>query len=207
MHGNIPQAIEDIADDIVGEVEDDFDALTSFIQDLPDLATAILSDIEKDGEDVVSIVEDLVTDPGEAVTLIIDGVESVISDISSVGSEIISGIKCLFGECSTPASKILSSSCNKITSAAAAKKRFVYIMAAAVTSMSTTPTYIPAQPASTLLAAVSPTGKAATTRVAVASSSELEGRASSPGSKSSCVSLLRVLSGSLACIFGVMIVL
>lgn len=201
MDGDIPQAIEDIADDIVGEVEDDFDALTSFIQGLPELATAILTDIENDGEDVVTLIEDLVNDPGEAVTIIVDGIESVISDISSVGSEIVSGIKCLFGDCSTPPSQILSSSCNEITSAAA-KKRSVYIMTPAVTSTSTTPTYMPAQPASTLSAAAS---KATATGARIASSSELEGRASSPGSKIDSVGLF--WAGSLLCVWGVMIIL
>jgi hypothetical protein len=204
MDGDIPQAIEDIADDIVGEVEDDFDALTSFIEGLPDLATAILTDIENDGEDVVTLIEDLVNDPGEAVTIIVDGIESVVSDISSIGSEILSGIKCLFGDCSTPASEILSSSCNDITSAAV-KKRSVYIMTPTVTSTSTTPTYMPAQPASTLSAAASPTGKAIATGVRIASSSELKGRASSPGSKIDSVGLF--WAGSLLCVWGVMIIL
>ena len=154
----------------------------------------------------MSIVEDLVKDPGEAVTLIVDGVESVISDISSVGSEIISGIKCLFGDCSTPPSKILSSSCSKISSAAS-KKRSVYVMAAAITSTTCTPTYMPAQPASTLSAATNPTSKAATIDQALASPSELGGRASSSGSRGSSAGLLFVWAGSLACVFGLMIVL
>ncbi|KAG0645115.1 hypothetical protein D0Z07_9119 [Hyphodiscus hymeniophilus] len=124
MQGNVPGIIEDLTDDVWDEIKDDWTAVTDFVESIPTLAPAILEDIIHDGEDVVSIVGDIFTNPGAAVTAIVNGVESVISDIESVGGEVVSGIECLFDKkkcqqssTADPAATI-SASCSAILAAA-----------------------------------------------------------------------------------------
>jgi hypothetical protein len=128
LDGNVPGAFEnlalDLATDVLDDIQEGFDDITSFIKSFPTLAPEILDSIISDGEDVVSVVEELFTDPGGVVTLIEGDVKTVISDIESVAISLWHGFTCLFkpkSDCSTstadPAAT-LSSSCGMIMAAA-----------------------------------------------------------------------------------------
>jgi hypothetical protein len=109
MKGEIPEALESLGEDIVDEFANEFDALTSFVMALPSLVPEVLEVIESGGEEAVSIVEELITNPGGAITVVENGVKSVFTDLTD-------GVKCLLcnvgiGDCPH---KTLSSSCSQI---------------------------------------------------------------------------------------------
>jgi hypothetical protein len=121
LDGNVPGAFEnlalDLATDVLDEIQEGFDDITSFVKSLPTLAPEILEKIISDGEE-------LFTDPGGVVTLVEGDVKTVISDIESVATSLWHGFTCLFklkSDCSTstvdPAAT-LSSSCGVIMAAA-----------------------------------------------------------------------------------------
>ncbi len=105
LNGDVPDALEEVASAAEGEVADEIVALTSFVDALPSLVPGIISDIVKGGEVAVSIVEEIVTAPDAALTVIESGVKSVWSDITagveSVVSDITSFVGCnVLGDCS-----------------------------------------------------------------------------------------------------------
>ena len=125
MQGDVPTAIVDLPEETWDEIEDDFDALTSFIVSLPTIVPAVLDDIEQGGEVVVSIITELIQNPGGALTVFVDDVETVfdnvLGDIETVAGEVLTGIECLFGDCpaatATPtntAQANLISACNNV---------------------------------------------------------------------------------------------
>ena len=170
LAGNLPGFLEDVVSSLSSEAESEFNSLVDFVGELPSLAPEILGDLEQDAEDVVSVIGELVTNPGAAVTVIVDGVESVVEDIwgevETVGGEIITAIECFFGDCttaavSTPAEILaLQSSCLSIS-------------AAATTAPVLTTTY-PAEPTTTIAAAAPTTYTAAPTTTVVAAATSQE---------------------------------
>ena len=103
LAGDIPDALGGIASQVVSEAGDDLSAVTAFIGGLPTLVPEVFSAIEQDGQEAVSVIGDIVTNPGAAVTLVVNGVESVVDDIggdieTAVG-DIASFFACLGGGC------------------------------------------------------------------------------------------------------------
>lgn len=146
LAGNIPGAFEnlvaDLTSDVVDDIQEGVDDITSFVKALPTLAPEILDYIISDGKDVVSVVEEPFIDPEGVITLIENGGKTVISDIESVATSLWHGFTCLFKpkkDCSTSAADsaaTLSNSCG-------------VVMAAATTTWSpaaSSSTYTPPQP-------------------------------------------------------------
>ena len=73
---------------------------------VPAIVPEVLSDIEKGGEEAVSITEEMVTNPGGAVTVIDGGVKSVWADVTN-GAKLVLCDKGI-GDCP---SRTLASSC------------------------------------------------------------------------------------------------
>ncbi|KAI1396007.1 hypothetical protein F4819DRAFT_154427 [Hypoxylon fuscum] len=97
LHGDIPDVIEELPTAVIDEVEDDFNALTSFVGSLPSLVPAVFSEIVQGGEVVVSIVEEIVTAPAAALTVIEDGVVSVYSDITAGIASVVGDVTYFVG--------------------------------------------------------------------------------------------------------------
>ncbi|MCJ1357679.1 MAG: hypothetical protein MMC33_007675 [Icmadophila ericetorum] len=154
LDGDFPEALDGIASDIEGEIEEDFDALTSFVQSIPSLAPVILNDIVDGVDDVVSVVEELITNPA-----------AILTDLEHIGET----IACVFHiDCSNPttttaidsALSVLVSSCSALLDGAAAATSTVAAAIPSTTSpaaAASTPS--PAAP-STLVAATSTVGAA-----------------------------------------------
>lgn len=104
-NGNLPEAFDDIGDELLGDLED----LTSFVEGLTTLAPEIFSDIIQGGEDVVSVVGELLTDPGDAITVIVGGIETAVEDIWGVFTNGLCDLGEIFGLC-TPQSEVQASS-------------------------------------------------------------------------------------------------
>ncbi|OCL11941.1 hypothetical protein AOQ84DRAFT_386467 [Glonium stellatum] len=182
LGGNIPAFLGDVVNDLSSEAESEFNSLLGFVEGLPKLAPAILGDIEQDAEDVVSVIGELVTNPGAAVTVIVDGIESVVDDIwgeiKTVGGEIITDIECFFGDCptaavSTPAEVLaLQSSCSSISAAASTALVSITYAAASTTVNAAPSTSNYAMPSMTTATAAPTTViiAAATSQVTVAPS-------------------------------------
>lgn len=144
IKGDIPDAIEGLGQDVIDEITDDFEALTSFVKALPTIVPDVLSDIEKGGEEAVSIIEDLVTDPGAAITIIENGVKSVWSDVTNG----VKSVLCDVGIGNCP-SRTLAKSCNAIlASASSASRNAPASTAATTTSQAKATTSATVQPAS-----------------------------------------------------------
>ncbi|KAI6083455.1 hypothetical protein F4821DRAFT_244916 [Hypoxylon rubiginosum] len=97
IHGDIPDVVEALPSAVVNEVEGDFQALTSFVGGLPSLVPEVFSEIVQGGEVVVSIVEEIVTAPGEALTVVEDGVVSVWSDITAGAASVVDDVTHFIG--------------------------------------------------------------------------------------------------------------
>lgn len=125
LHGDIPGAIADLAEDIFDEIEGDFNDVTSLIKSLPTLAPEILEDILQDGEDVVSVIGELFTNPEAALEVIEGEAETIVSDVESWGKGVLHGLQCIFFDCPTATSTsttkdpaaTLQSSCSSIMAA------------------------------------------------------------------------------------------
>ncbi|KAH8588996.1 hypothetical protein B0O99DRAFT_342353 [Bisporella sp. PMI_857] len=101
LHGDTPSAISGLAEDVLDEIEEDFSAVTSFIQAIPTLAPQIVENIIEGGGNVVSLVGQIFTDPEDAVTVIVDGMTEVVEDIANVVKDVGDFFECTFkfGEC------------------------------------------------------------------------------------------------------------
>ncbi|MCJ1475390.1 mucin 5B, oligomeric mucus gel-forming [Lambiella insularis] len=104
------------------DAEDDFASLTSLIVSLPTLAPEILNEIEQGGDDVAGFVDELVTNPAAAFTVVVGGVEAVVGAVETF----VTGIPCNFGiDCPATttqpnsAAMVLSSTCQGILANAA----------------------------------------------------------------------------------------
>ncbi|KAI1773329.1 hypothetical protein F4818DRAFT_423942 [Hypoxylon cercidicola] len=97
IHGDVPDVVEALPSAVINEAEGDFQALTSFVGGLPTILPGLFSEIVQGGEVVVSIVEEIVTAPGEALTVIEGGIISVYSDITAVAVSVVSDITYFFG--------------------------------------------------------------------------------------------------------------
>lgn len=111
--------MEGLGSAVESEVLGDFEALTSFVESLPTLVPEILSDIMEGGEEAVSIVEELVTNPGAALTVIESGVVSVFSVITSGVVSVFGDITHFFGcdiggDCPSSTVNGILSSCSTV---------------------------------------------------------------------------------------------
>jgi hypothetical protein len=103
--GNLPEVFDDLGSELEGDLED----FTSFLVGLTTLAPAIFSDVVQGGEDVVSVVGELLTDPGDAITVIVGGIETAVEDIWGDFTNAACDILEFLGLC-TPQSEVQASS-------------------------------------------------------------------------------------------------
>lgn len=109
LRGDIPDVFEELPSAVASEAEGDFQALTSFVGGLPSIVPEVFSDIVRGGEVVVSIVEEIVTAPGEALTIIEGDAVSVWSDITAGVASVVDDVTYFLG-CGLPWESCSSSS-------------------------------------------------------------------------------------------------
>jgi hypothetical protein len=98
LQGDIPGVLEELGTEAVDAVLGEFQSMTSFIVSLPSIAPEILNDIVQGGEEAVSIVDELVTNPGGALTVIENGIETIFSEITAEVGGLVSEATSIFGD-------------------------------------------------------------------------------------------------------------
>ncbi|KAI0133550.1 hypothetical protein BJ170DRAFT_606658 [Xylariales sp. AK1849] len=140
LEGDVPDAIAEIPSLVESEVADEVAALTSFVETLPSIVPQLFSDIVEGGEVVVSIIEEIVTAPDAALTVIESGVVSVWSDITggvaSVVSDVTYFIGCdIFGDCPSYTDNGILDRCSSVMYDYSATMSWVTATATAITSL------------------------------------------------------------------------
>jgi hypothetical protein len=177
LQGDLPDALEGLGSDITSEFEDDWDALTSFVEALPSLAPEIVSDVVNDVEDIASVVVELVTDPGGAITVIENGVVSVWNDITNwIGS-----VGCDIGIGNCPGNS-LKASCSSVMAYATYTPPITAAASSTTAAPAAAATSIGAAQTTTFQAAASSTGQAAATSLQAAASTAQTSQFATPES-------------------------
>lgn len=126
LQGDIPDALEGLATDAIDAVLRELHSMTSFIVSLPTLAPEILDDIVQGGEEAISIAEELVTNPGGALTVIENGIETIFSEVTAGVGSLASEATSVFGDityffgcdiggdCPTSTSNAMLGSCSTV---------------------------------------------------------------------------------------------
>jgi len=226
LHGDFPEAFADIAGQLVGDVESDFEALTNFVMATPTLAPVVLNDIEQGGEDVVSIVEELAVNPGAALTMFIDDVETVVqevwgaivtigedivSEVEQIGGDILTDVECLFGDCPAAATTtaqaalmsndqaavVLSQSCQQILASPQAGAITAAPTGAVLTSL----------PTGLVIVSTESNGYVTTLPAASATASSTKGSKKSAAASGEEMKVLWLWMGPLGAVLGVMLML
>lgn len=118
LDGNVDTAIDIVGQEIVDELQDDWNTIVGFVEDLPDLAEGLVWVIVNGVDEGVSIIGDLFTNPGAAASAF----ESIGGDIVSAAVSFGDVIGCDFGistDCVMTSSTIdfiaqISNSCSAI---------------------------------------------------------------------------------------------
>ena len=241
LSGDVPDALVGIGEDVVSEASEDFAVVTSFIVcspsthyddlrmadsvvqgGLPTLVPEVFSAIEQDGEDAISVVEELFTNPGAALTVIVNGAESVIDDIGSdigvAAGDIATFFECLFGcpapmNLTTTAPASLSGVGGTLQSMCASVKKNQVAMTTTQSIGQLSPTAVPGPTASSNVQSTSQAQVQSTPSTLASSPASSAGSASTPAASQTGhgereqSQALWIWAGSLACTFAVMVLL
>jgi len=121
----------------VNEVTDDVEDVISFVMALPAIVPEVLSDIEKGGEEAVSIIEEMITNPGGAITVIDGGVKSVWADVTNGAKSVLCDIG--IGNCP---SRTLASSCAAVLATTSSQSTPATVAATTTANVPTTSSFV-----------------------------------------------------------------
>lgn len=118
-HGDVPDALAGLGEDVVDRVGDEVDDMVSFIEQLPDMVPNLIHDFEEGVVDVADTVSALVENPKSEVSVLF---HDFTSDIASIWNGVTCDVEEWFGKScsktSSSAKSVWKTQCASVTSAA-----------------------------------------------------------------------------------------